>query len=139
VSDAGADPEPAADDPTVRPAADDAEATTARSVLDAAMLELPEFDARAAAGDVLVALSDDRIVGAALLAPHDDRPGVHLEAIAVRPRRRDQGIGTAVVAAAAERGPVTAEFEAELRPFYERLGFEIRRLDGDRYRGVLEP
>lgn len=139
MSDAGEDHGGAAGEPTVRPADDDAEATTARSILDAAMLELPAFDARAAADDVLVALVDDRIVGAALLRPHHSRPGVHVEAVAVRPRRRGQGIGTALVTAAAERGPVTAEFDADLRPFYERLGFEMRRLDDDRYRGVLEP
>jgi GNAT superfamily N-acetyltransferase len=126
-------------DLTVRPAADDAAATTARSVLDAAMLELPAFDERAAEGDVFVALVDDRIVGAALLRPHHCRPGVHVEAVAVRPRRRGQGIGTALLDAAAERGPVTVEFDAELRPFYERVGFEVRRLDDDRYRGVREP
>jgi len=126
-------------DLAVRPVADDAEATTARSVLDAAMLELPAFDERAASGDVLVALADGRIVGAALLRPHHSRPGVHVEAIAVRPRRRGQGIGTGLVAAAAERGPVTVEFDAELRPFYDRLGFDVRRLDDDRYRGVLAP
>lgn len=130
------DPPP---DVEVRPVADDAEATTARSVLDAAMLELPDFGARAESDDVLVALVEGRVVGAALLRPHHSRPGVHVEAVAVRPRRRGQGFGTALVDAAADRGPVTVEFDAELRPFYERLGFEMRRLDDDRYRGVREP
>jgi len=122
-------------DPTVRPATE-SEATTARSVLDAAMLETDDLDAGRAADDVIVALVEDRVVGAAVLRRHYTRSGTHVDAIAVRPRRRGQGIGTALIEFAADRGPVTAEFDADVRPFYESLGFSTRRLDDGRYRGV---
>ncbi len=121
---------------TVR-AATDADATAARSVLDAAMLDVDGFDARLAAADVLVATVEDRVVGAAALRPHYVRTGAHVAAIAVRPRRRGQGIGTALIAAT-ERRPLTAEFDADVRPFYESLGFAVRPLDDGRCRGVLE-
>lgn len=127
------------EDPTVRPATA-TEATTARSVLDAAMLETDAFDARIAVDDVIVALSGERVVGAAMLRPHYTQTGVHVEAVAVRPGRRGQGIGTALLEFAAGRatpGPVTAEFEAGVRPFYESLGFAVRPVDDGRYRGVL--
>ncbi len=123
-------------DPTVR-VATEGDATAARSVLDAAMLEIDGFDERLAADDVLVAAVDDRVVGAAVLRPHFVHSGVHVEAVAVRPRRRGQGIGAALIDHAATRGPLTAEFDADVRPFYESLGFSVRALDDDRYRGVL--
>jgi len=84
-------------------------------------------------GGVLVALSDDgeRVLGALVLG------GDHIEAVAVRRRRRGQGIGTALVEAAADRRPrLTAEFDADLRPFYERLDFDIDPAeDAGRLRG----
>ncbi|WP_262179817.1 GNAT family N-acetyltransferase [Haloarcula laminariae] len=73
-------------------------------------------------GDVLVAVSADRerVLGALVLS------GDHVEAVAVRRRRRGQGIGSALVEAAGERRDrLTAEFDADLRPFYEGLGFDI--------------
>jgi len=121
---------------TVRPATD-ADATAARSVLDAAMLDVDGFADRLAADDVLVATVEGRVVGAAVVCPHYVRTGVHVEAIAVRPRRRGQGVGTALVAAI-DRRPLTAEFDADVRPFYESLGFAVRRLDDGRCRGVLD-
>jgi GNAT superfamily N-acetyltransferase len=124
-------------DPTIRPATED-EATTARSVLDAAMLETTTFADRLATEDVLVALVEGRVVGAAIRTPHHTRGGAHVEAIAVRPGRRGQGIGRALIESVAESGPVTGEFAATVRPFYESLGFSIRRLDDDRFRGLLD-
>lgn len=119
-------------------AATDADATAARSVLDAAMLDVGGFDGRLAAGDVLVAAVEDRVVGAAMLRPHYVRSGTHVEAIAVRPRRRGQGIGTALIDAVTARRPLTAEFDADVRAFYESLGFSVRPLEDGRCRGVLE-
>jgi GNAT superfamily N-acetyltransferase len=51
----------------------------------------------------------------------------HVETIAVRPRRQAEGVGTALVRAAdaTTDGPLTATFRPAVRPFYERLGFEI--------------
>ena len=104
-------------------------------VLDGAMLDA---DAEAVGeripSNVLVAVEDGRILGALVL------DGDEVEAVAVRRRRRGQGVGTALVEAAAERREtLTAEFDDDVRPFYESLGFEMAPVDdGDgRFRGRL--
>jgi GNAT superfamily N-acetyltransferase len=108
------------------------------NVLDGAVLSIAVETVRAGAedGGTLVAVSDEdpaaeRVLGALAL---DD---THIEAVAVRRRRRGQGIGTALVEAALDRrNRVTAEFDADVRPFYEALGFAIEPLDEpDRFRG----
>ncbi|WP_226011230.1 GNAT family N-acetyltransferase [Halomicrobium salinisoli] len=86
--------------------------------------------------ETLVAVSDDtdRVLGALVL------DGDRIAAVAVRRRRRGQGIGSALVEAAAERRErLVAEFDADVRPFYESLGFEIDAVEGERerYRGRL--
>ncbi|UPV75524.1 GNAT family N-acetyltransferase [Halorussus limi] len=128
-----------------------------RRVLDAAMLDVrDDLEARIDAGDVLVANERDRengpIIGALVLVPHGDggpdatdeaAPTVtgdaaHIDAVAVRRARRGQGVGAALVRAAAERrAPLTAAFDPGVRPFYDSLGFEISRSesDADRLRG----
>lgn len=110
----------------------------ARSIFDGAMLQVPDFHR----AELLVAVVGDdddseRVVGA--LAVHAE--GLHergeIEAVAVRPRRRGQGIGTALVETAAERWtPLTAEFDERPRPFYEALGFEIETLENGRFLGT---
>lgn len=80
---------------------------------------------------VLVAVNASRILGVIVL---DDN---HIEAIAVRRRRRGQKIGTALIETASEREErLTAEFSPDVSPFYESLGFEIERTDDTRWRGV---
>ncbi|PSP56734.1 GNAT family N-acetyltransferase [Halobacteriales archaeon QS_1_67_19] len=117
-----------------------------RRVLDAAMLDVREDLAeRIAAGDVLVVrrcdsdgdASDAPILGALVLVPRGGAPPfAHVDAVAVRRARRGRGVGTALVRAAAERYPrLTAEFDREMRPFYESLGFEIAAADDGRLRG----
>jgi len=104
-------------------------------VLDAGFLHTdPDHVAeRIAAGTVLVAVEEGRILGA-LVAD-----GERIVAVAVRPNRRGQGIGRSLVEAAADRwGRLIAAFDEGVRPFYESLGFEIAPA-GDRYRGVLWP
>jgi GNAT superfamily N-acetyltransferase len=61
-------------------------------------------------------------------------------AVAVRPNRRGQGIGSALVAEALRReGRLVAEFDRRVRPFWEALDFEIEPITGsDRLRGVRE-
>lgn len=96
---------------------------------------------------VLVAADDGRVVGALVAAPEpagvdpdetDGSSGAHVEVVAVRLRRRGQGIGTSLVRDAAARWrPLTADFYPGLSGFYERLDFEIERREG-RFRGVLE-
>lgn len=55
---------------------------------------------------------------------------VEISAIAVRPGRRGQGIGTALIeAVCSQYAIVRATFDPELRPFYESLGFSCRRCE----------
>jgi sulfur carrier protein ThiS/GNAT superfamily N-acetyltransferase len=84
-------------------------------------------------GDGLVATVEGRVVGALV------RDGDRITAVATRRRWRDRGIGTALVAAAAEdRDRLVAEFDPDVRPFYESLGFDIAETEAadDRLRGV---
>ena len=108
-------------------------------ILDAAMLETDAatVDDRLDAGDVLVARSTrtDGVVGA-LVAVRPDSDRLHVDAVAVRRARRGEEIGSALVAAAVDRGEsdaavetVTARFDADLAEFYEALGFAVD--DGD--------
>jgi GNAT superfamily N-acetyltransferase len=108
------------------------------NVLDGAVLSIAVATVRAGVedGGTLVAVSGDdpaagRVLGALVL------DGTHIEAVAVRQRRRGQGIGTALVEAALDRRDrITAEFDANVRPFYEALGFKIEPLgESDRFRG----
>jgi GNAT superfamily N-acetyltransferase len=118
----------------------------AMGVLEAAMLEIDAERARALAGRradgavlVAIAAGDRRpaaggaVLGALVL------DGRTVEALAVRPRRRGQGIGSALVRAARDRvdGSVNAVFDARLRLFYEQLGFTIEPAGEARYRGLL--
>lgn len=96
------------------------------NILDGAMLATEGVAERIAAGEVLLALSGDgeRVLGVLVLN------GDHIAAIAVRRRRRGQGIGTMLVEAAVERRErLTAEFDADVRSFYEKLGFAIESGD----------
>ncbi|WP_442903381.1 GNAT family N-acetyltransferase [Halobacterium sp. KA-4] len=107
-------------------------------VLDGANLELPSETAqrRIDAGTVVVADDDNRIVGALVAVGREQ--GVHIEAIAVRRRRRADGIGTALVEHAAGKWtPLTADFDRSVKPFYDSLGFDCEKR-GDRYRGILD-
>nr|WP_232703620.1 GNAT family N-acetyltransferase [Halobacterium wangiae] len=107
-------------------------------VLDGANLELSATTAadRIDAGTVFVADDDNRIVGALVAISRDE--GAHVEAVAVRRKRRASGIGSALVEAAADRWtPLTADFDPPVKPFYDSLGFDIEQ-NGDRYRGVRD-
>jgi len=115
-------------DVSVRPATPD-EYVTVRSILEGALLTVES--GLLARASVLVAVAADRPVGALVLR------GNEIEAIAVRPRRRGQGVGTALVAAAADRRPfLSAGFDPDVRPFYVELGFDVRCSAG-RCRGRL--
>lgn len=125
-------------DVSIRTARGD-EADAIRHLLDATMLTVPpDLPERVAGGDVLVAVEErigsesTDVVGALVL------DGGHVDAVAVRKHRRADGVGTALVAAAARRtdAPLTATFRAQVRPFYEALGFEVEERD-DRLFGTL--
>lgn len=111
----------------VRPAAPD-EAAAVRGIFNAAMLSVDGAALRR--GTTLAAVEDGRLLGALVL------DGAEIAAVAVRPRRRGQGIGTALVeASAARRERLTAGFDPGVRPFYESLGFDVE-CAGGRCRGV---
>lgn len=143
-----------------------------RRVLDAVMLAVADLPDRLAAGEVLVATAEDRVVGAIALAPegpagseqsvgpedsvdpggagHGSSPDLppdwsaatHVRSIAVRRRRRDRGVGSALVDAAAARfGPLVADFDADVAPFYRALGAEVRAAgsaDSERYWALID-
>jgi len=150
-------------DVTVRAARPD-ERVAVRRVLDAAVLAVDDdlLDQELDGEGVLVAVSDERVIGALVAdttgarsdtangnddtatapdgenATHGKRWGAHVDAVAVQRRRRAQGIGTALLTAATERWrPLTADFDADVRPFYETLGFEIVAIGAGRFRGRL--
>lgn len=111
------------------------EALSVRRVLDGAMLATDLVSDAVARGDALVAVDDDRVVGALVLVPFDDvalpgavagEVGMHVDAVAVRRRRRGQGVGRALVAAALDRERrLTVAFDERVRPFYDALGFDV--------------
>lgn len=100
-------------------------------VLDGAMLDVDADDVRerlrerSATNAVLVAV-DDAVVGALVLEDG------HVDAVAVRRSARGDGVGSALVEAAAARvdGALTADFDPRVRSFYEAVGFEIETRDG---------
>ena len=139
----GADP-----DTTVRPATP-ADELDVRRLLDGAVLEYDALGERIAADDVLVATDgESHVRGVIVLDPEgpgfvdgatdiDAATGSHVTAIAVARRHRNRDIGTALIETALEReGRLTAHFDDSVWPFYERLGFERRRLDEDRFVGI---
>lgn len=127
-------------DLTVRPARE-GDLAAVMNVLDGAMLEIEagSVGERIAADRdaVLVAEDGGRIVGALVLdapergglapRPEEVRPDTrHVEAVAVRRRRRDQGVGRRLIEAAAERCDyLTADYHPEVRAFYDAVGFTV--------------
>ena len=121
---------------SVRPAAPD-DLVSVMRLLDGAVLDVDVDEVRGRIDDeeVLVYADEGLVSGAIVL------DGGHISAIAVRRERQDRGIGRQLVEAARTRSArLTAEFDADVRAFYESLGFEIHPIEGepDRYRGVLE-
>ncbi|MFC6952535.1 GNAT family N-acetyltransferase [Halorubellus litoreus] len=106
-----------------------------RRVLDGAMLETDAVSDAVARGDAFVAVDDERVVGALVLVPLDDVAlpeavggdvGMHVDAVAVRRRRRGRGVGRALVSAALDRERrLTVAFDPGVRAFYDALGFDV--------------
>ncbi|APX97643.1 GNAT family N-acetyltransferase [Natronorubrum daqingense] len=127
----------------VRPATT-ADALEARRILDAAMLEYGDVEALIETEHVLVAGDyrggsdgSERLLGTVVLEPHEHERGAHVTAVAVRRRQRGRGVGSALIERGIEReGRLTAHFDGDVRPFYDRLGFALERTESDRYHGV---
>lgn len=124
----------------IHPAGPDDRAAVA-NVVDGAALTVADdtFERVLESGTVLVAETEAAgadvtppVLGALVL------DGDGILAVAVRPRRRGQGIGTALVEAAADRrSRLLARFDPRVRPFWESLDFAIEPADADgRLRGV---
>ena len=127
----------------VRPATED-DLPAVMNVLDAAVLEVDASAVRDriagshGGGGVLVAVAGERVLGACVVDASDGAGG-HVVAIAIRPGRRGQGIGSALVEAAVELwGPLAADFDEDVRPFYESLGFEVEQVGEARFLGRWE-
>jgi len=125
------------------------------NVLDGALLDTDPDLLRASIerGETLVAVAgDERDAGVGTASSGADatadrilgalvRDGDRIESVAVRRRRRGQGIGTALIERAlADCDHLVADFDERVRPFYESLDFEIRPVDGEdgRYRATRE-
>ena len=72
--------------------------------------------------------------------PREWQSTAHVRAIAVRRRRRGRGIGSALVSAATEEfGPLVADFDDAIRPFYESLDATLLERDGERWWARVPP
>ena len=109
-----------------------AEELAVRRLLDGAVLAYEGLEERIAAGQVLVAIDDGTARGVLLWEPGASH--TRIRALAVHPRHRRRGIATALVGSL--EPPLEARFDADLRPFYEHLGFIVSSTDGGRCRGV---
>lgn len=106
------------------------------NVLDGGGLQTSIEETRRAIerGEGLVATgpSSATVVGAMVLE------GAEIRVIAVRPGRRGQGVGTALVEAGLHvRKRLVAHFHESVSPFWQSLAFDCERIVGtDRFRGV---
>ncbi|HIJ12550.1 MAG TPA: GNAT family N-acetyltransferase [Halobacteriales archaeon] len=103
------------------------------NIIDGSMLQLDLkiVQSRISSKEVLVAESSETILGILVST------GNTIEVIAVRSKRRDQGIGSALVKTAAKNSnkPLIAEFDKESLQFYQKLGFSISSKTDGRYLG----
>ncbi len=104
------------------------------NIIDGALLQidLKILNKRISHRDVIVAESHTTIIGVVILTENV------IDTIAVRSKRRNQGIGSALVFAAAEQveSPLTAEFDSTSLSFYQHLGFLISPLGENKYIGL---
>lgn len=105
------------------------ELPTARTICVMAQLQVPRNACRY--GLTLIAIDDSRILGSLILN------GNEILAVAVRPNRRNQGIGSSLVSTARLYRPrLIAVFDPTVRPFYEAIGFEIPADSTQKYRTI---
>lgn len=115
------------------------ETPAVRNVVDGAVLELEAqaLDDAIENDDVFVAVRESDGTGSALVLGALVLAEGEILAVAVRNRRRDQGIGTALVESAAEHhNRLHAEFHERVRPFWESLDFSVEPAsEADRFCG----
>ncbi|MEF8819228.1 MAG: GNAT family N-acetyltransferase [Haloferacaceae archaeon] len=110
--------------------ADSANLVALTRVLDGALVDVDAttVESRAAAGEVLRADDDGRVVGVLV------REGALIRALAVRRDERGRGVGRALVERAARE---TERLVADCRPavagFYEACGFRVVERGGRAY------
>ncbi len=125
--------------PHIRPATPD-ELAAVRNVLDGAALAVERSLSEAIAEQVVfVAVSErETVLGAVVLS------GREITAIAVRPGRRGQGIGTRLVDAVerttgettgTHQQALVAEFDASVAKFWRSVGFTSEKVERGRFRG----
>ena len=97
-------------------------------------LDLKIVQSRISSEEVLVAESPTSILGILVST------GNIIETIAVRSKRRNQGIGSILVKTAAKKsdGPLVAEFDQMSLQFYQKLGFSITPTIEGRYTGSYQ-
>lgn len=126
------------------------ELSSVMNVLDGAYLDIQTHVVQGAiqSGSVFVFSESDRIVGVLVIRSDPDwcpqlqsqtHASVHVEAVAVRRKRRNQGIGRALIGNILARyGSATVTFNEGVKPFYETLGVSILSARNKTYYGVLE-
>lgn len=118
------------------------ELATAMTVFDTGGLEIDAERVRAGLSDdrLLVAVEGGQVLGTLLLVAGTNPGTAEIEAVAVRRARRGQGVGTALVGAAADRyDRLVAGFDGRVRPFWASQGFDIEvGSEPGRYVGQLD-
>lgn len=106
------------------------------NIIDGSMLQfdLKIVQSRISSEEVLVAESPTSILGILVST------GNIIETIAVRSKRRNQGIGSILVKTAAKKSdePLVAEFDQMSLQFYQKLGFSITPTIEGRYTGSYQ-
>ncbi|QZA87672.1 GNAT family N-acetyltransferase [Salinarchaeum sp. IM2453] len=93
-----------------------------RRLIDSVHLIVNDLPARIADSSVYVKRSNNTVLGAIVL--RETTYGAHIEAIVVRKRRRNSGIGTELVKTAIDRyGVLTMSCQSDTWPFWASLGF----------------
>jgi ribosomal protein S18 acetylase RimI-like enzyme len=119
------------------------------SIVEGALLDVNDNQVRAAMQSELVHVFVDqnRITGVIVTERSPELPrfpienldtNIHIAAIAVRPKRRNQGIGRALIQEImVEYGTATVTFEEPAMPFYQALNVAIVTKQNKTYLGVL--
>lgn len=120
------------------------------SILEGSLLDVSGDAVRAAirSESVRVYVDVNRLIGVIVTEPSQKRTGaaegnfdgeIHIAAVAVRPNRRNQGIGRELIEeilSCYESATVT--FEEPAKPFYRALNVSILTRQNDTYVGILE-